>query len=37
MIKTEEKKKSIIGSINNKRKIDKTIDHSHSMNDDMEL
>lgn len=35
MTKTEDKKKSIIGSINNKRKIDKIIEQSHSMNNDM--
>lgn len=33
-----ENKESVIGAIKkHRRKIDKTIDHSHSMNDDMEL
>lgn len=36
--KTDRKKDSIIGSIKKyKRKTDKTITHSHSMNNDMEL
>lgn len=38
MDKTNEKKESVIGTIKkHKRKTDKTVDHSHSMNDDMEL
>ena len=33
-----EKKESVIGAIKqHKRKIDKTIEHSHSMSNDMEL
>lgn len=36
--KTEEKKESVIGTIKkHKRKIDKTIEQSHSMSNDMEL
>ena len=36
--KTEEKKESVIGIIKkHKRKIDKTIEQSHSMSNDMEL
>lgn len=36
--KTEKKKESVIGTIkNHRRKIDKTIDHSHNINNDMEL
>ncbi|MFD0966259.1 relaxase/mobilization nuclease domain-containing protein [Seminibacterium arietis] len=36
--KTEEKKESVIGAIKkHKRKIDKTIEQSHSMSNDMEL
>ena len=36
--KTEEKKESLIGTIKkHKRKIDKTIEQSHSMSNDMEL
>lgn len=36
--KTEKKKESVIGTIKNHiRKIDKTIDHSHNINNDMEL
>lgn len=36
--KTDEKKKSVIGAIRkHKRKIDKTIEQSHSMSNDMEL
>lgn len=36
--KTEKKKESVIDTIkNHRRKIDKTIDHSHNINNDMEL
>lgn len=36
--KTEKKKEPVIGTIkNHRRKIDKTIDHSHNINNDMEL
>lgn len=38
MDKTNEKKESVIGAIKkHKRKIDKTIEQSHSMSNDMEL